>query len=122
MSYQFVRNALVVVALFHFVSYFCIQVTLYIILQKTGSGLHMVPHKLNNNEIQFEGYDKDMKHLFTFRLADRNEEGNASGRRNSQANNSEFSNDETSHYAFGESLIEGDRMTEYDATEQLLNL
>ena len=88
-------------------------------LQRTGSGLHLVPHKLNNNEIQFEGYDKDMKHLFTFRLANHEENGveNANGKRtNSQAGDSEFSNDDQSQY-FGESLIEGDRMTEYDATE-----
>ena len=125
MSYQFIHNALIIVALLHFISYFCIQVTLYIILQKTGSGLHLVPHKLNNNEIQFEGYDKDMKHLFTFRLADQyGEDGSPYVRRSgdSHANESEFSNDETSHYGFGESLCEGDRMTEYDAAEQLLNL
>ena len=95
------ENSLISVALLHFISYFCTQVTVYVMLQRTGSGLHLVPHKLNNNEIQFEGYDKDMKHLFTFRLANHDENGveNANGKRtNSQAGDSEFSNDEQSQY------------------------
>ena len=62
-----------------------------------------------------------MKHLFTFRIADgiQFDGNNANIRRrgSSNANDSEFSNEETSYYGFGESLIEGDRMTEYDATE-----
>ena len=68
-----------------------------------------------------------MKHLFTFRLAycvsgdEPNNQNSVSNnvRRSgcSHAGDSEFSNDETSQYGFGESLIEGDRMTEYDATE-----
>ena len=40
-------------------------------LLKTGSGLNLIPHTLNNGDLIFEGYDKDMKHLFTFSLDNR---------------------------------------------------
>ena len=39
-------------------------------LIRTGTGLKLIPHRLNNNHIQFEGYDRHNKHLFTFILAD----------------------------------------------------
>ena len=48
-SYNFIKNSLISVALLHFVSYLCYQITIYWTLQKTGSGLRLVPHKLNNN-------------------------------------------------------------------------
>lgn len=79
-----------------------------------------MPHKLNNNEIQFEGYDKDMKHLFTFRIAYNDTEANPDQKRSgSLAMESEFSNEETEQFnkTYGESMIEGDRLTEYDVTE-----
>ena len=34
-------------------------ITIYYMLLQTGSGLRLVPHKLVNGNIQFEGYDKD---------------------------------------------------------------
>ena len=42
--------------------------TVYIMLQRMGSGLKLVPHKLLCGSIQYEGYDKDNQHLFTFTL------------------------------------------------------
>ena len=38
---------------------------------RTGSGLHLVPHKLIDNSIQYEGYDNNKRHLFTFTVADK---------------------------------------------------
>ena len=62
-----------------------------------------------------------MKHLFTFRLADVDAEGTTS----KKTDQSEFSGDEQSqsqYLTYAESMIEGDKLTEYDATEKLLNL
>lgn len=66
-----------------------------------------------------------MKHLFTFRIADVDAEGTTTKRNGSTAMESEFSGDEQSqsqYLTYAESMIEGDKLTEYDATEKLLNL
>ena len=63
--------AIIVVAFLHFISFFVIQVTVFVMIIRTGSGLHLVPHKLIDNSIQYEGYDNNKRHLFTFTVADK---------------------------------------------------
>jgi hypothetical protein len=70
LSYQEFDDAIIYVTLIHFFTYFAIQVTVFTMLLRMGSGLHLVPHKLTNNQIQYEGYDKDGKHLFTFTMSE----------------------------------------------------
>jgi len=50
-SYEFLDNVIVYTTLMHFLSYFIIEVAVFIVLLRTGSGLQLVPHKLNNNRI-----------------------------------------------------------------------
>ena len=66
------NKMVIILALCHFISYFFIQVGVFAVLAKTGQGLKLVPHKLVDNRIQYEGYDSNNKHLFTFTLPDVN--------------------------------------------------
>lgn len=56
-SYQYVSNAIIVSTLIHLVSYFLVQLIVFIMLLRMGSGLKLVSHCLNDGEFQFEGYD-----------------------------------------------------------------
>ena len=71
-------------------------VTVYYMLVKSGSGLRLVPHKLLSGKIQFEGYDKDNQHLFTFTLANESEEDTADGQivKTTRRTNSGFTADD----------------------------
>ena len=80
MTYNFFDKAIIISTLLHFIFYLIFQIIDFSVLIRMGSGLKLVPHKLTNNQIQFEGYDKDGKHLFTFIVDDREEDDK--GRRN----------------------------------------
>ena len=62
-------------------------------IKKTGSGLTLVPHKLNNGTIQFEGYDEDKQHLFTFTLGQDDDEETQDSRVLKMRTSSEFTGD-----------------------------
>lgn len=65
-SYQYISNAIIVSTLIHLVQFFAVQLVVFLMLIRTGSGLKMISHKLESGEIQYEGYDQNNKHLFTF--------------------------------------------------------
>lgn len=65
-SYQLMKNAIIVSTLIHLSSYFLITLIVFVMLLRTGNGLKMVTHRLQDGSIQYEGYDKNEKHLFTF--------------------------------------------------------
>ena len=113
----------VITALCHFFTYFVVEVAVFVMLLKTGTDLKLVSHRLNNGKLQFEGYSKDNKHLFTFVVGDTarlsSSRRSIPARTESQMD-SEFSHDDD--VSKDESNIEGDRLTEYDATEKLLFL
>ena len=110
-------------------------------LARQGHGLQLVPHNLNNGEIQFEGYDKHNKHLFTFRLRVQGEikpsmplsSGTLSSsngpqdkrltRSSSTHNGSDFSDESESRIdkTMLGSLVDCDKLTEYEAAEKLLD-
>ena len=53
------------------------MIVIFIMLLRTGSGLKLIPHKLVDGSIQFEGYEKSAnKHLFTFKIDMSSETGN----------------------------------------------
>jgi len=132
---QVAQNFMIFMTLFHFLSYFLLEVAIFYVLVKTGSGLQLVPHKLKNNWMQFEGYDSQGKHLFTFTL---NQYGKAqatavrfspSRERSGSLGGSDFTGDDEhsrlDQTVHGESIVENimsDKLTEYEVTEKLLNL
>jgi len=129
MTYEYVNNVIVYITLVHFGGYFLLQVAIYFMLLRTGSGLKLVPHKLKNNWLQFEGYDSSGKHLFTFTLNDHKTEvakGTKVVSLRTRSESSEFSGDEDFskvEITNVESQLDlTERLTEYDAAEKLLNL
>lgn len=64
--YKYYSGAIIPVALLRFFVFFCVQFTIFVMLMRTGSGLRLVAHNLQNMATQYEGYDRNGKHLFTF--------------------------------------------------------
>ena len=79
------------VALCHFFTYLLVEVGVFVLLVKTGTELKLVSHRLNNGKMQFEGYSKDNKHLFTFVVGDRQQLRRRSAPARTESANSDFS-------------------------------
>lgn len=69
-SYQYVPNAIIVSTMIHLINYFAVQLIVFLMLIRTGCGLKIHSHQLNNGAMQYEGYDHNNKHLFTFTVGD----------------------------------------------------
>ena len=70
LAFKWLLITVIIVSLLHYLSYVFIIMGIFVLLLKMGHGLRLIPHKLNNGAIQFEGYDSNNKHLFTFVLND----------------------------------------------------
>ena len=66
--YEFVDSVIVYLSIMHFLSFFVVVLSVFIMMLRTGTGLVLVPHNLNDGQIQYEGYTKENKHLFTLKL------------------------------------------------------
>ena len=130
--YEFVDSVIVYLSIMHFLSFFVVVLSVFIMMLRTGTGLVLVPHNLNDGQIQYEGYTKENKHLFTLKL---NLESNTMlgmTRTRSESDtdsdycseNYELASRSNQSNNFGGSFASGasNRLTEYDATERLLNL
>lgn len=72
---EFFDSIIIFITLAHFMSYLVITVAVFWMLVTTGNGLHLVSHRLNNGQMQYEGYDNKKKHLFTFIVPEVDEDG-----------------------------------------------
>ena len=127
-SYQFISNVIVYLTLLNFVNYLVVMLCVFIMLLRTGSGLVLLPHRLNDGTIQYEGYTKENKHLFTFKISfGPQANGLAPVRADSftseDTDNNELASRELTSTFVG-SLCDAnhEKLTEYDATERLLSL
>ena len=101
-------------------------------LKNTGSGLVLLPHQLNDGQIQYEGYDQDNKHIFTIKVADKQTNALAliTHSAGSFTDSDSFSDEiftreriSSMTSSLCENSIRGSfRLTQYDATERLLSL
>ena len=126
-SYNYFDTIIVYLSLLHFMSFLIAVLCMFIMMVRSGSGLILVPHQLNNGQIQYEGFTKEDKprHLFTFKLNLGRNFDQATAVRSDSITDSEDSEnfDRTSRdfpSTYLESLVDVDRLTEYDATERLL--
>lgn len=127
--YEYVDNVIIYITLFHFIFYFLLEVAIFILLIKTGSGLKLVPHKLKNNWLQFEGYDSQGKHLFTFTLNEYQTTATQIVNIRTRSDSSEFSGDDevsgldlTNHNDSHLDTSMQEKFTDYEAAEKLLTL
>ena len=128
-SYQFISDVIVYLTLLNFVSYLIVVLCVFIMLLRTGSGLVLLPHRLCDGSIQYEGYTKDNKHLFTFKISFGPPQGcgltpvRADSMTSEDTENNELASRELTSTFVG-SLCDAnhEKLTEYDATERLLSL
>ena len=130
--YEFVDTVIVYLSLLHFLSFFVVVLSVFVMMLRTGTGLVLVPHNLNNGQIQYEGYTKENKHLFTLKL--NLESKTMLGMTHSRTGSLNTDSDCSENYDvasrsnqsnnYGGSFASGasNLLTEYDATERLLNL
>jgi hypothetical protein len=73
---EFLESIIIFITLAHFVSYLVIEIAVFWMLLTTGTGLHLVSHRLISGLMQYEGYDSKRKHLFTFTVPELDRFGN----------------------------------------------
>ena len=114
---EFYKYSIIVDILLHKFLFEAQAITIYWLLEHTGSGLKLISHRLNDGSMQFEGEDRTGKHLFTFRIANRESDTMIKKR-----SNSDFTDQDADLTFQTLGVTEGDLISEYDTNEQLLML
>ena len=117
MMEEFYKYSVIVDILLHKILFEAQAITIYWVLEHTGSGLKLMSHRLNDGSMQFEGEDRTGKHLFTFRIA--SNETDALLKKRTSSDFTDQDADITQHTF---ALTEGEMISEYDTNEQLLLL
>lgn len=69
MMETFYSYSVIIDIILHKILFAAQAITIYWLLEHTGSGLKLMSHRLNDGSMQFEGEDRAGKHLFTFKIA-----------------------------------------------------